>query len=89
MSEELEQFYKLVAIIKHYVPYPECINNYIKNVESALKTIEPMKKVLHYKFTNHFIVKDAFDEGWIGQIELDNLIKVYGSYNCIGKEVLK
>ena len=45
-----------------------------------------MNTILHYSYNNRFIVKQAFDEGWISEAQYQLMIDTFGYYNCTGRE---
>lgn len=72
----------------HLVAIPRMSNktSVVDELLSLQEAIRVMTTILHYSYTNRFIVKQAFDEGWINEAQYQLMIETFGYYNCTGKE---
>ncbi len=72
----------------HLVAIPRMSNktSIVDELLSLQEAIRVMTTILHYSYTNRFIVKQAFDEGWINEEQYQLMIETFGYYNCTGKE---
>ena len=75
-------FSKVRFEVQNLLPDPD-------DIGKRLKALEIIKRILHYSYTNRFIVKQAFDEGWINEEQYQLMIETFGYYNCTGREESK
>lgn len=72
----------------HLIAIPRMSNktSIVDELMYLQEVIRVMTTILHYSYTNRFIVKQAFDEGWINEAQYQLMIETFGYYNCTGKE---